>query len=130
MERREISQWFLKITDYADELLADLEKLSGWPEAVRTMQANWIGRSEGVEADFSVDDGESLTIFTTRPDTIMGVSYMAVAAEHPLAIMAAEDNDEIAGFLNECAKMGTSEAELETMEKKGHAFRNRCLPPG
>jgi len=120
IERREIPQWFLKITDYADELLEGLEKLSGWPDAVKTMQANWIGRSEGVEVDFKVEGtDESLRIYTTRPDTIMGVSYMAVAAEHPLAKSAADSDDAIAKFIDECKSSGTSEIELETMEKKG-----------
>ncbi len=120
VERREIPQWFLKITDYADELLEGLEKLSGWPDAVKTMQANWIGRSEGVEVDFKVEGtDELLRIYTTRPDTIMGVSYIAVAAEHPLAKSAADIDDAIAKFINECKSSGTSEVELETMEKKG-----------
>ena len=120
IERREIPQWFLKITDYADELLEGLEKLSGWPDAVKTMQANWIGRSEGVEVDFKVEGtDESLRIYTTRPDTIMGVSYMAVAAEHPLAKSAADSDDAIAKFIDECKSSGTSEIELETIEKKG-----------
>ena len=120
IERREIPQWFLKITDYADELLEGLEKLSGWPDAVKTMQANWIGRSEGVEVDFKVEGtDESLRIYTTRPDTIMGVSYMAVAAEHPLAKSAAGSDNAIAKFIDECKSSGTSEIELETMEKKG-----------
>ena len=120
VERREIPQWFLKITDYADELLEDLEKLSGWPDAVKTMQANWIGRSEGVEVDFKVEGtDESLHIYTTRPDTIMGVSYMAVAAEHPLAKSAANGDNAIAKFIDECKSSGASEVELETMEKKG-----------
>ncbi|MBT3348398.1 MAG: leucine--tRNA ligase [Thiotrichales bacterium] len=120
VEKREIPQWFMKITDYADELLEGLDKLDGWPEAVRTMQANWIGRSEGLELQFgAVDGGESLTVFTTRPDTLMGVTYVAVAAEHPLAVKAAESNPDIVLFLDECSKMETSEAALETMEKKG-----------
>tara|TARA_B100000959_G_scaffold273252_1_gene323572 strand:+ start:75 stop:2528 length:2454 start_codon:yes stop_codon:yes gene_type:complete len=120
IERREIPQWFLKITDYADELLEGLEKLSGWPDAVKTMQANWIGRSEGVEVDFKVEGtDESLRIYTTRPDTIMGVSYMAVAAEHPLAKSAAGSDNAIAKFIDECKSSGTSEIELETIEKKG-----------
>lgn len=120
VERREIPQWFLKITAYADELLEDLEKLSGWPDAVRTMQANWIGRSEGVEVDFKVVDSDStLTIYTTRPDTIMGVSYLAVAAEHPLALAAAEKSKDLRAFIEECKSGGTSEVDMETMEKKG-----------
>ena len=137
VERREIPQWFLKITDYADELLEGLEKLSGWPDAVKTMQANWIGRSEGIEVDFKVEGtDESLRIYTTRPDTIMGVSYMAVAAEHPLAKSAADSDDAIAKFIDECKSSGTSEVELETMEKKGmplninlrHPMSNELIP--
>ena len=137
VERREIPQWFLRITDYADELLNDLEKLPGWPDAVRTMQTNWIGRSEGVEVDFKVDGSdETLRIYTTRPDTIMGVSYMAVAAEHPLAIAAAENDTALRAFIEECKSGGTSEVELETMEKKGmplninlrHPISNELVP--
>ncbi|PKM36854.1 MAG: leucine--tRNA ligase [Gammaproteobacteria bacterium HGW-Gammaproteobacteria-10] len=120
VERKEISQWFLKITAYADELLQALETLDGWPEQVRTMQANWIGRSEGVEMDFTVPgENEALRIYTTRPDTLMGVTYLAVAAEHPLALKAAENNAEIARFVEDCKVMETSEAAMETMEKKG-----------
>ncbi len=120
VERREIPQWFLRITDYADELLNDLEKLSGWPDAVRTMQANWIGRSEGVEVDFKVEDSdEVLRIYTTRPDTIMGITYMAVAAEHPLAKTASENDAGLRAFIEECKSDGTTEVEMETMEKKG-----------
>ncbi|KAF0192373.1 MAG: leucyl-tRNA synthetase [Gammaproteobacteria bacterium] len=118
VERKEISQWFLKITDYADELLAEIDALTDWPEQVRTMQRNWIGRSEGVELQFTVD-GEPLTVFTTRPDTLMGVTYVAVAAEHPLAERAARNHPELAAFIAECKRTGTSEAVLETMEKRG-----------
>jgi leucyl-tRNA synthetase len=120
VERKEIPQWFMKITDYADELLAELDKLDGWPEAVRTMQKNWIGRSTGVEMAFQVaGSDEVLTVYTTRPDTLMGVTYVGVAAEHPLALKATENNKELAGFIEECSKMETAEAALETMEKKG-----------
>lgn len=120
VEKREIPQWFLRITDYADELLNDLEKLPGWPDAVRTMQANWIGRSEGVEVEFNVEDSdEKLRIYTTRPDTIMGITYMAVAAEHPLALAASKNNANLRIFIDECKSGGTSEVEMETMEKKG-----------
>jgi len=120
VERREIPQWFLRITDYADELLDDLEKLPGWPDAVRTMQANWIGRSEGVEVDFKVEDSDDvLRIYTTRPDTIMGITYMAVAAEHPLAKLASENDAGLRAFIEECKSGGTTEVEMETMEKKG-----------
>lgn len=119
VEKKEISQWFVKITAYADELLQDLEKLEGWPEQVKTMQANWIGRSEGVEMDFSVSGTEPIRIYTTRPDTLMGVTYLAVAAEHPVAIEAAKGNSEISAFLEDCKVMETSEAAMETMEKRG-----------
>jgi leucyl-tRNA synthetase len=120
VERKEIAQWFLKITDYADELLTSLDSLDGWPEQVKTMQANWIGRSEGVEMDFAVPDMEQpLRIYTTRPDTLMGVTYLAVAAEHPLALKAAENNADIQAFIEECKHMETAEAAMETMEKRG-----------
>jgi len=120
VERKEIAQWFLKITAYADELLASLETLDGWPEQVKTMQANWIGRSEGVEMDFPVADmDQPLRIYTTRPDTLMGVTYLAVAAEHPLALQAAIANTAISDFINDCKMMETSEAAMETMEKRG-----------
>ncbi|TAN65532.1 MAG: leucine--tRNA ligase [Methylobacter sp.] len=120
VERKEIAQWFLKITAYADELLASLETLDGWPEQVKTMQANWIGRSEGVEMDFPVPElNQHLSIYTTRPDTLMGVTYLAVAAEHPLALKAAETNPEISAFIDDCKMMETSEAAMETMEKRG-----------
>ncbi|MCX7107967.1 MAG: leucine--tRNA ligase [Methylococcales bacterium] len=130
VERKEIAQWFLKITAYADELLASLESLEGWPEQVKTMQANWIGRSEGVEMDFPVPEmALPLRIYTTRPDTLMGVTYLAVAAEHPLALKAAEDNSAIATFINDCKMMETSEAAMETMEKRGIDSGIKALHP-
>ncbi|TPQ28858.1 leucine--tRNA ligase [Methylomonas koyamae] len=130
VEKKEISQWFLKITAYAQELLDDLQKLPGWPEQVRTMQANWIGRSEGVEMDFAVDGFESpIRIYTTRPDTVMGVTYVAVAAEHPVAKKAAETNAEIAEFIESCKQMETSEAAMETMEKRGIASGYNAIHP-
>ncbi|MGR9115483.1 MAG: leucine--tRNA ligase [Gammaproteobacteria bacterium] len=120
VERKEISQWFLKITAYAEELLQSLQKLDGWPDQVRTMQTNWIGRSEGVEMDFQLAGcDESIRIYTTRPDTLMGVTYLAVAAEHPVALQASVENQEIARFIEDCRTMETSEAAMETMEKKG-----------
>lgn len=120
VERREIPQWFLRITAYADELLADLDKLEGWPEAVKTMQRNWIGRSEGLHIKFALANGSGdLEVFTTRPDTLFGVTYMAVAPEHPLARTAARDNAEIAAFLDSCAQVSTSEAVVEKLEKRG-----------
>jgi leucyl-tRNA synthetase len=130
VERKEISQWFLKITAYADELLADLNLLDGWPEQVKTMQANWIGRSEGVEMAFAVLDSEELVhIYTTRPDTLMGVTYLAIAAEHPLALSAAKNNAAIADFIQACKLMETSEAALETMEKRGIASGLMAVHP-
>jgi leucyl-tRNA synthetase len=120
VERREIPQWFMKITAYADELLDELDRMPGWPDSVKTMQRNWIGRSEGVELSFDVEEeNEPLTVFTTRPDTLLGVTYMAVAAEHPLAEKAATTDPAIAAFIEECRKTDAAEATLETMEKKG-----------
>ncbi len=130
VERKEIAQWFLKITAYADELLESLETLDGWPEQVKTMQANWIGRSEGVEMDFPVPGmAQPLRIYTTRPDTLMGVTYLAVAAEHPLALKAAENNADIRAFIDECKTMETSEAAMETMEKRGIDSGIKALHP-
>jgi len=119
VERREIPQWFIRITDYAEQLLDDLDTLDGWPEQVRAMQANWIGRSVGVELQFEIEGGEPLTVYTTRADTLMGVSYVAVAAEHPLAKQAAEHNPELAAFIEECRHTKVAEAEMATLEKKG-----------
>jgi leucyl-tRNA synthetase len=120
VEQREIPQWFLKISAYADELLAGLDTLDGWPDAVRTMQRNWIGKSEGLEIDFAIEGSdEVVTVFTTRPDTLMGVTYLAVAAAHPLSLKAAESNPAIAAFVEECRKTGVAAATLETQEKKG-----------
>jgi leucyl-tRNA synthetase len=130
VERREIAQWFMKISHYADELLDELDKLDGWPESVRTMQKNWIGRSEGLELEFEVDgQDEPLTVFTTRPDTIMGVTYLAVAAEHPLAVEAAASNQDIADFLAECRRVHVAEAALETAEKRGLALGVNAIHP-
>lgn len=121
VERREIPQWFVRITDYADELLDELDQLPGWPDAVKTMQRNWIGRSEGVELDFALadEDGTSLRVYTTRPDTLYGATYMAVAADHPVAIAAAEKNPELATFLAEIRQGAVTEEALEKLEKKG-----------
>ncbi|MEM7501545.1 MAG: leucine--tRNA ligase [Pseudomonadota bacterium] len=130
VERREIPQWFMKITAYADELLEYLDKLDGWPDSVKTMQRNWIGRSEGIELDFAVEgDNAPLRVFTTRPDTLMGATYMAVAAEHPLALGVAKDNADIARFLEDCKKSAAAEASLETMEKKGMPLGISAIHP-
>ena len=129
IEKKEISQWYMRITDYADELLDDIEKLDGWPEAVKTMQKNWIGRSVGIDIDFRLDDTNILTVYTTRPDTLMGATYLAIAAEHPLSIQAGQTNPTIQAFLDECKTMETSEAALETMEKKGVDSGLTCKHP-
>ena len=130
VERKEIPQWFVKITDYSDELLDDLDKLPGWPDAVKTMQSNWIGRSVGVEAEFEIKELKSkLKIYTTRPDTIMGVTYLAVAPEHPLSKKIGETNSEVSEFITECIKSTVSEADIETMEKKGLDLGVRAIHP-
>ena len=133
VEKRKIPQWFLRITDYAEELLSSLDGLDGWPEAVRTMQRNWIGRSEGVEAKFTLsaqqDDIADLSIYTTRPDTIMGVTYLAVAAEHPLALSIAKGNADVAAFVEQCRQTSTAEADMETMEKAGIDLGVTCVHP-
>ncbi|MBV8063530.1 MAG: leucine--tRNA ligase, partial [Nevskia sp.] len=128
VEQREIPQWFIRITAYADELLDELKTMEHWPTAVRLMQENWIGRSEGLEIDFAIaasggdaaeQPGQKLTVFTTRPDTLLGVTYLAVAAQHPLALEAAKTNPKVAAFVEEAKKGDVTEATLETMEKKG-----------
>ncbi len=120
VERREIPQWFLRITDYAEELLEALDRLPGWPEQVRTMQRNWIGRSEGVELDFRVKGrDQALTVYTTRPDTLYGVTYMGLAPEHPVTRELADDEPRIAAFIEDCSRAGVAEATVATMEKKG-----------
>ncbi|QZN96978.1 leucine--tRNA ligase [Symbiopectobacterium purcellii] len=122
VERKEIPQWFIKITDYADQLLNDLDTLESWPEQVKTMQRNWIGRSEGVEITFDVaDSADKLTVYTTRPDTFIGATYVAVAAAHPLALRAAATNPALTAFIDECRNTKVAEADMATMEKKGMA---------
>jgi len=130
VHKKNLAQWFIKITDYADELLNDLDQLKGWPDKVVGMQRNWIGKSSGAEVSFKVENSEeTLDIFTTRPDTLMGVTYMAVAAGHPLAKKAAENNDELAAFLEECSAVSTKEADMATMEKKGMALGINAVHP-
>lgn len=120
VERRELEQWFVRITDYAEELLEFLDKLPGWPDKVKTMQRNWIGRSEGVELHFQVPDSdEVMPVYTTRPDTLMGVTYVAVAPQHSLAARAARSNPQIAEFIESCNKVKVAEADMATMEKLG-----------
>ncbi|MGL4939492.1 leucine--tRNA ligase [Shewanella sp.] len=130
VEQKEIPQWFIKITAYAEELLNDIDTLDGWPDQVKTMQRNWIGRSEGVEMTFGVAGSDkTFDIYTTRPDTLMGVTYVAIAAGHPLAEIAAQTNPELAAFIDECKNSTTSEAELATMEKRGVATGLYAIHP-
>ena len=122
VEKRDIPQYFMKITAYADELLADLDKLEGWPEQVKTMQRNWIGKSYGCEVEFPVvGSNGNLKVYTTRPDTLMGATYVAVAAEHALATQAAESNPALQAFIQECKMGSVAEADIATAEKKGMA---------
>ncbi|MDB2443964.1 leucine--tRNA ligase [Gammaproteobacteria bacterium] len=134
VESRQIPQWFIRISDFSQELLDDLEKLSGWPEKVRTMQSNWIGRSEGLELDFEVKNEvdpnlKVVTVYTTRPDTIMGVSYLAIAAQHPLAKKIGSKNPEIAKFILDQTHSTVAEAELSTMEKVGFDSGMKAIHP-
>ncbi|WP_433851931.1 leucine--tRNA ligase [Stenotrophomonas nitritireducens] len=134
VEKREIPQWFLRITDYAQELLDGLDELPGWPDSVKTMQRNWIGRSEGLEIQFDVRDVDGaaldpLRVFTTRPDTVMGVSFVSIAGEHPLALHAAKSNPALAAMLAELKQGGVSEAELETQEKRGMDTGLKAIHP-
>ena len=140
VERKEIPQWFIRITDYAEELLDDLEQLDGWPEQVRAMQRNWIGKSRGVEMSFAlaepVSGSDSFTIYTTRPDTLMGVTYVSLAAEHPIATALAENNPQLRQFISECREQSVAEADMATMEKRGmdtglkavHPISGRLVP--
>jgi leucyl-tRNA synthetase len=135
VEQRELTQWFFKITEYAEELLDALATLDRWPEKVRLMQANWIGRSEGMLVRWALEQGTApagqseLQVYTTRPDTLFGASFLAVAADHPLAKSAAEKNPKLAAFCEECRRMGTSVADLETAEKKGFDTGIRAVHP-
>lgn len=119
VEKRKLNQWFLKITDFADELLEGLESLDQWPDKVKLMQENWIGRSQGLQFRFRLSDGGSVEVFTTRPDTIFGASFVAVAADHPIAQALAAGNEAVAAFVARCKQGGTTAAELETQEKLG-----------
>ena len=123
VEQKEIPQWFIKITDYAEQLLGGLDTLPQWPDMVKTMQRNWIGRSEGVEITFDVADTneKKVAVYTTRPDTFYGVSYLGIAAAHPLASLAAQNNPELTAFIQEAKNAKVAEADLATMEKKGMA---------
>src|SRR6185295_17684113 len=135
VEQRELTQWFFKISDYSEDLLTAIDRLDRWPEKVRLMQKNWIGRSEGLLVRFALDpkttpNGESeLEIFTTRHDTLFGAKFMALAADHPLAAAAAANNDKLAAFIAECKRHGTATAELETAEKMGFDTGIKAVHP-
>ncbi|WP_313136419.1 leucine--tRNA ligase, partial [Stutzerimonas nitrititolerans] len=134
IEKREIPMYYFKITAYADELLESLDELDGWPEQVKTMQRNWIGKSRGMEISFpydvaSIGNEGVMKVFTTRPDTLMGATYVAVAAEHPLATLAAQNNPELQAFIDECKRGGVAEADIATQEKKGLATSLRVQHP-
>lgn len=134
IEKREIPMYYFKITAYADELLESLDELDGWPEQVKTMQRNWIGKSRGMEISFpydvaSIGSEGVMKVFTTRPDTLMGATYVAVAAEHPLATLAAQNDSELQVFIDECKRGGVAEADIATQEKKGLATSLRVQHP-
>ena len=130
IEKKEIPQYFMKITEYADELLRDLDGLEGWPEQVKTMQRNWIGKSYGCEIEFSIKDhADHVKIYTTRPDTLLGVTYLAIAAEHPLASLIKKNNPTIEAFINECGRGSAAEADLATAEKIGIDSGLRAIHP-
>ena len=134
IEKREIPMYYFKITAYTDELLESLDELDGWPEQVKTMQRNWIGKSRGMEISFpydvaSIGSEGVMKVFTTRPDTLMGATYVAVAAEHPLATLAAQNNPELQAFIDECKRGGVAEADIATQEKKGLATSLRVEHP-
>ena len=127
--QRNIDQWFIKITAYAEQLLSDLDQLDAWPEQVRTMQRNWIGRSEGVNLSFGLAEGGSLEVYTTRPDTLMGATYVAVAPQHPIALQAAAANPELAAFIEAQSQVKVAEADMATMEKLGMATGSNAIHP-
>ncbi len=133
VERKEIPQWFIKITAYAEELLNDLDKLEGWPEQVRTMQRNWIGKSQGVQFQFQLNEAvegiDHFEVYTTRPDTLMGVTYASIAAEHPIALALAKSNPALAAFIQSCKVQSVAEADMATMEKKGMATGLSAIHP-
>jgi len=133
VERREIPQWFIRITAYAEELLADLDKLDGWPDQVRAMQRNWIGKSRGVNVRFDLVEAvagqQALEVYTTRPDTLMGVTYLSLAAEHPITRALAATDPELAEFVEQCRRQSMAEADLATMAKQGRATGIQAIHP-
>ena len=133
VERKEIPQWFIRITDYADQLLNDLDQLDHWPEQVKTMQRNWIGKSRGITLKFklseAVDDHSDFEVYTTRPDTLMGVTYVSLAPQHPIALKLAKSNPELASFIDQCQAQKVSEAEMATLDKAGIATGMNAIHP-
>ncbi|WP_395344165.1 leucine--tRNA ligase [Ningiella sp. W23] len=133
VEQKEISQWFIKITDYAEQLLTDLDQLEHWPSQVKTAQRNWIGRSEGVDISFDLESPTAgyndIEVYTTRPDTLYGASYLAIAAQHPIALAIGEKQPDVAQFIEQCKNTKTAEAELATMEKLGMATGLYAIHP-
>lgn len=130
VERKQLNQWFLKITDYADDLLEGIKELEGWPEKVRIMQENWINKSQGLELTFDLKESDhKITVFTTRPDTLFGASFVGISADHPLAKEIAQSNDAAAAFIKECQAQGTSEVAIEAGEKKGHDTGLKAIHP-
>ena len=133
VERREIPQWFIRITEYADELLDDLDKLSGWPEPVKLMQRNWIGKSYGLELGFELPTpiarNDKIEVYTTRPDTLYGVTYISLAAEHPISLALAEENQDLAEFIDRCKKSSVSAADMARAEKLGMDTGLRAVHP-
>ncbi|MCP9221974.1 leucine--tRNA ligase [Erythrobacter sp. LQ02-29] len=129
VEKRKLAQWFLKITDFADELLEGLQTLDKWPDKVRLMQENWIGKSTGLQFRFALSNGDDVAVYSTRPDTIFGASFVAVAPDHPIAQGVAANDAEAAAFVAECKRGGTTAAALETMEKKGYRTAITAVHP-
>ncbi|NYT52673.1 MAG: leucine--tRNA ligase [Candidatus Vesicomyosocius endoextente] len=129
IERKKISQWFMRITNYAEELLNGLDKLYGWPDSVKIMQKNWIGKSIGLEITFSRKNSDSLIIYTTRPDTLMGVTYLAISFEHPLALESGKNNYRVKSFIEKCRTIQTSNILNETIDKKGIDSGFKCIHP-
>ena len=129
VEKRELDQWFFRVTRYADDLLDSLDRLEAWPERVRAMQRRWIGRSEGVRLSFPIKGQDDLEVYTTRPDTLFGASFLALSPDHPRARALAAGDPAATAFLAECARLGTSEEAIETAEKRGHDTGLRARHP-
>ncbi|HEY3637421.1 MAG TPA: class I tRNA ligase family protein, partial [Rhizomicrobium sp.] len=129
VERRKLAQWFFRITSFSDELLSALDGLERWPEKVRLMQKNWIGRSEGLEFRFDLSNGEGLDVFSTRPDTLFGASFVALSPDHPLTEKLAAQNPELTEFVAECRRLGTAEEAIETAEKLGYDTKLTATHP-